>query len=559
MNINGKKVALLTVTQMYFGIQTVSGVLRKEGFKTTKINLLKDGVFTEVEIGVVLDFLSRFDFIAFTATDYGFEKISLLVKNIKNKIKKPIIIGGVKAIMDPASCLMSGADAVCLGDAESENCFTELLNNWDKRFSRNNPNFVVKESDLDNIDFLRKKPEKNLDLFTPDFDYDNHFFLKNGELIRLTTELVETPKQHLVGHKETVFYTSQRGCPNCCNYCYNNEIRNAFSRAIGKPVPYLRMKSVGKMIAELTLLKLQNPGAKFMQFADDDIAARSIDDLEDFGKLYRQKIGLPFFCVLSPQQLKGGEGKRKVEILSNAGMAEVCMGIQSNEETNKFYNRFQSDSYLMEVCNMLAEFSENGKFIILYDFIFFSPFETEVDIKRTIKLIKQLPKPFDLVDHCLFLGSNTVLRKKYEEEKAKLIKIGKKIDVVVEDNPINLTRVSNFHDYHTSLDWLSQNSAFVINAICGFLSGKHDGKMSGRIPFLTSQLIEFDVFKEFIQKNNDFKEIAKRADKNEQSIDFLISDRILQYFKSNIEKFKILVRKMHQLHPRRLSNQTDNY
>ena len=131
--------------------------------------------------------------------------------------------------------------------------------------------------------------------------------------------------------------------------------------------------------------------------------------------------------------------------------------------------------------------------------------------------------------------------------------------MVVEDNPINLTKVSNFHDYHTSIDWLSQNSGFVINAICGFLSGKHDGKMSGRIPFHTSKLIEFDVFREFIRKNHDFEEIIKNAHNYEQSIDFLISDKVLQYFKSNIDGFKILVRNMHKMHPRRLSNQTDNY
>lgn len=553
-----KKIALVTVTQMDFGIRTVSGILKKEGFGTGKVSLLKDCAYTNDEINAILNLLSRFDFIAFTATDYGFGKIVQLVKTIKDKIKKPTIIGGVKAIMDPSSCLRTGADAVCLGDAE--NGFAELLNNWEDRFSRTISNFVVKEGDLNNVDCLRMKPAKNLDQFTPDFSYDEYYFLKNGELINLTPDLVETPKQHLVGHKKTLFYTSQRGCPNSCNYCYNNEIKKAFSRAAGNPVPYLRMKSIEKMIEELIILMSQNPEAKFMGFADDDMAARTLDELEQFGKLYKKHIKLPFFCALSPQQLKGENGRKKIEILSSAGMTEVCMGIQTNEKTNQLYNRFQSDQDLIEACTMLAECSGNGaKFIILYDFIFFSPFETEEDVKRTIKLIKQLPKPFDVIDHCLFLGGDTVLRKKYEAEKTRLAKIGKKIDVVVEDNPVNLTKVSNFHDYHTSLDWLSQNNGFVINLICGFLSGKHDSKMSGRIPFHTSKLIDFDVFNEFIRRNHDFGVIIKSADKNEQSIDFLISDRVLQYFKSNIEKFKILVRNMHCLHPRRLSNQTDNY
>ena len=553
-----KNIALTTVTQMDFGIRTVSGILKKEGFETGKISLLKDSAYAESEISIILNLFSQFDFISFTATDYGFGKVAQLVKIIKDEIKKPTIIGGVKAIMDPASCLRTGADAVCLGDAE--NGFAELINNWENRFVRINPNFVVKESDLNNIDYLRMKPAKNLDQFTPDFSYDNYYFLKNGELINLTPDLVETPKQHLVGHKKTLFYTSQRGCPNSCNYCYNNEIKKAFSRATGESTPYLRMKSIEKMIEELILLLSQNPEAKFMGFADDDMAARTIDELEQFGKLYKRHIKLPFFCALSPQQLKRETGRKKIKILSNAGMTEVCMGIQTNEKTNKLYNRFQSDQDLIEACAMLADCSANGsRFIILYDFIFFSPFEEEEDVKRTIKLIQKLPKPFDVIDHCLFLGGDTTLRKKYEAQKERLNKIGKKIDVVVEDNPANLSKVSNFHDYHTSIDWLSQNNSFVINAICGFLSGKHDDKMSGRIPFHTSRLVNFDVFKEFIQKNHDFEEIINNDRNHDQSIDFLINDKVLQYFKSNMEEFKILIRNMHKIHPRRLSNQTDNY
>lgn len=553
-----KKISLITVTQMDFGIKTVSGILREEGFETAKLSLLKTSPYTDGELDAILKLLNGFDFIAFTATDYGFGKIAQLVKVIRDEIKKPIIIGGVKAIMDPESCLSIGADAVCLGDAE--NGFVELLKNWEDRFSRVNQNFAVKGEDLININFLRMKPAKNLDQFTPDFSYDDYYFLKDGYLINLTPDLVEAPKQHLVGHKNTLFYTSQRGCPNSCNYCYNNEIRKAFSRATGAPVPYLRMKSVKKMIEELVVLVSENSEGKFMAFADDDMASRSIDELEEFGKLYKQRINLPFFCALSPQQLKGKKGRRKIEILVDAGMTEVCMGIQTNEKTNRLYNRFQSDSKLMEACSMLAEYSKNGsKFIILYDFIFFSPFETEEDVKRTISLIQQLPKPFDMIDHCLFLGSNTVLRKKYEEEKKRLSQLGQKIDVVVEDNPENLTKVSNFHDYHSSLDWLSQNDSFVINVICGFLSGKHDGKMSGRIPYLTSKLIEFDVFKEFIHQNHGFEEAIKSNASQSQSIDFLISDGVIRYFKSNTEKFKVLVRDMQKVHPRRLSNQTDNY
>ena len=71
------------------------------------------------------------------------------------------------------------------------------------------------------------------------------------------------------------------------------------------------MKSIEKMIEELILLLSQNPEAKFMGFADDDMAARTIDELGQFGELYKKHISLPFFCALSPQQLKGESGRKK--------------------------------------------------------------------------------------------------------------------------------------------------------------------------------------------------------------------------------------------------------
>ena len=85
------KIALVTVTQMDFGIRTVSGILRNEGLETAKVSLLKDGPYTENEISAILNLFSQFDFIAFTATDYGFGKVVQLVKAVKDSIKKPDI------------------------------------------------------------------------------------------------------------------------------------------------------------------------------------------------------------------------------------------------------------------------------------------------------------------------------------------------------------------------------------------------------------------------------------------------------------------------------------
>ena len=130
-------------------------------------------------------------------------------------------------------------------------------------------------------------------------------------MINLSSELVETPKQHLVGHKQTLFIPHKEVAQIVVIIATTMKSKRRFSRAAGNPVSYLRMKSIKKMVQELVLLLSQNPQAKFMGFADDDMAARTVEELEQFHKLYKEHIGLPFFCALSPQQLKGAKGRKK--------------------------------------------------------------------------------------------------------------------------------------------------------------------------------------------------------------------------------------------------------
>lgn len=564
-----KKVALVTTTQIDLGIKSLSGALSIAGFETGKFNLLKeaDGGYTEDEINQMLEYFRDYDIVGISTTDYHFsDRVVPLVQAIKERLKKPVILGGVHAMLCPDECLSAGADAVCLGEGESG--LIDLLKNWDKRLEQKNRNFVVSEADLKNIDALRAIPLHEIDQYSPDFSYNNYFSLQDGHLVQLSHDNLQDLKHHQIGHKNTIIYASDRGCPQKCTFCYNVNIDQKFEEAREEQnevkFSYLRRKSVDKIIEELQDLKKENPWVEFLNLMNDDTAARTTEELERFADLYKEKIDWPFYCMVSPQSLKGGKGKRKIAALIRAGMKELNMGIQTNGKTNnEIYGRPQNDNDIIELSKTISEFcrkdasvDESGKIDAFYDFIIHNPFENESDIKRTIDLIKNLSTPFDIASHTLFLGRSTILRQIYEDRKKEATNQGENIDRVVDDN----VGESDLHDTYKFIKWLKPNKTFVINTLCEFMAGRHDENMVGRIPRFAKDLVDFDVFRKFTQDHQDFRDIIVNANISEYvlSIDLLTSDQVLKYFNTNKDGFEKLLIDMNDVHPIRYTNQVDN-
>ena len=414
-NYSIKKIALVTVTQIDLGIKALSGALQKEGYEVGKFNLLKDDEYTEDEIIDIIEGFKNYDVIGFSVSDLGFNsRVVPLVKKIKETLKKPVIMGGVHAILDPIDCLKNGADAVCLGEGDYD--LVKLLKNWGKRKENKIRNFIT----ADNMDWndedqvrmlselifkLRNAPIENINELAPDFSYRNYWALKGGKLVELTPEVMEDFNHHQIGHTNTIVYASDRGCPHNCTYCYNRNMRKTYNESAEKQGqkigPYHRRKSVKKIIKELEDLKKENPQIRFMNLMNDDSAARSVEELREFATLYKEKIGWPFYCMVSPQALSGKSGIEKVKALIDAGMKELNMGIQANEKTNReIFGRVQPDKIVLEVVKMLNEFcrkdediEEEGKIDVFFDFIIHNPFEEEEDIRKTMDLIKQFPIP----------------------------------------------------------------------------------------------------------------------------------------------------------------------
>lgn len=582
-----RKIALATTNQMDTGIRAVSAALKDAGFDVMKLNLYEDAKhktgadYSEEELQAIIEKLKEFGTNAFGISifEVGSTRAFTLIKKVKEVLKIPVLLGGQHAIQYPDECLQSGADAVCIGEGESG--LVELLENWDRRFERKNLNFVIRKEDLVKLDELRSKlfTEEEISNFTFDFSYHNYFVLREGKMVPLTPDNVKNPEHHQVDREAKTFvYASDRGCPLNCSFCYISNLRKEFIKASvakgEKPIPFLRRKKAGAVIRDLEDAKRQNSWIEFLNLMNDDTAARDKDDLQEFSRLYKEKIGWPFYCMVSPISLfdkskwqTGNtlgaveEGRLKIQALVNAGLKELNMGIQTNGKTNfEIYDRWQPDEVMLMITHMLHEFArldlnknEDGKVDLFFDFIIHNPLEMREDIKRTIELIKRLKPPFDLVAHTLYVGKRSRMRSAYEYEKKKATQEERPYEKVIED----VVGESDFHDTHRFYDYLKDNHNFVINSVIEFMAGRHDVNMTGRIPRHAKDLMVFDVFRALREKHPDFEKLLLELQISDSllSIDLFASDKVDRYFRENEGVFKELFVSMQEAHPICYSNE----
>jgi hypothetical protein len=570
-----RTVALATTNQMDTGIRAVSAVLKSK-YRVIKLKLYEDGRhgattnYSEKEIQSIARKLSELDvdLLGISLFGYGAERGFRLLQAVKRELGIPVIIGGQYAMQWPDECLAKGADAVCL--SESERGLVELLDNWDSRLVRDNSNFVVRKEDLPRRFQLQAglPPEIELDEITPDFHDEDYYVLTSEQMVPMIAEEMANPRHHQTDRVlRTYIYASDRGCPFNCTFCHVLDIRNLVRSAReaqgGDHINLLRRKSPAAMVRDMVAIKELNPWVQHLTLMNDDTAARTVGEMEEFSQLYRRHIGWPFYCMVSPMSLYSKKyegtpeavvaGRAKVQALVEAGLTELNAGIQTNGESNrKYYNRVQPDQALFAVTDMLQEFASTGAIGLFYDFITFNPLESANETRKTYELIKRLKPPFDLVSHTLHIDQRTVMRMQYEQYKAEAIAAGRPYNKVHED----MVGESDYHDTHLFVDYLADNPKFILDATMEFLAGRHSLQMTGRIPRFARDLLDFDVFKELRLKHSGFAHVLENVEipSDMMSLDLLICEQVEGYFRENRSVFKELYLTMHDRHPIHYSN-----
>lgn len=239
--------------------------------------------------------------------------------------------------------------------------------------------------------------EMDLDVHPfPDYGIEDCYILDEARWIKpMTVELMK--KYHTVYYfdQPAYFVMATRGCPFVCSYCYNNYFVNTYNEnnkeSENKDKPRkLRYRSVDSILTEIKERVAQYPFLKHVSFSDDDFFARKLDSLHEFAARYKAEVGLEFGCSAIPASIN----REKLELLADAGLATVQIGIQSGSDrlNREIYKRFLPMWKVREHIKILEEIAIPKGIRVTADFIIDNPYETEEDQLDTVKNTLDLPQ-----------------------------------------------------------------------------------------------------------------------------------------------------------------------
>ena len=405
-----------------FGVRALSAYLKRAGYDVRLI-LLPGSHRKSSPTG---DFIYRYSddileqitelckdsqLIGVSFMSYFFDRAVQITQAIKKRLDVPVIWGGIHPTVQSEEAL-AYADMVCRG--EGEGALLEIIQKIEKGedYSDTENVWISKNGniirnplrplicDLDSLPFI-------------DYDLDEHYcYDHRKDCIRKMDEsflkAIFPLRPGLKGGLQTCYRTmTDRGCPHKCSYCSISKQKELYEGQ-----GFFRKRSVENVIQELQIIKERFPFVETIQFFDDTFFSRSTPDLEKFGKLFKEKIGMPFHAQGSPATIT----EKKMECLVDSGLIYTEMGIQTgSENTRKLYNRKDSNAEIVESAKIIHKFRDR-LLVPDYHVIIENPWESDEDVIDTLNLILELPKPFSLRLATLQFFPGTVLYSKGKEE-----------------------------------------------------------------------------------------------------------------------------------------------
>lgn len=216
----------------------------------------------------------------------------------------PTIVGGPYATFAPEIVIQEkGVDMVCVGEGEEalvELCrkmragedITSIGNIWIKQDGKIHRNPVRRPMDL------TKLPHQDWEV------YDKRRFWKPmGGNISVTGT-----------------FEMNRGCPYNCTFCINSGFAELYDAHGG----YYREQDVDRLVEEMAEKK-ERYDLVYIYLVAESFLTTTQKRVERFGKLYKEKIGLPFWVEARPESITHA----KVAVLTEMGCEGISIGLES--------------------------------------------------------------------------------------------------------------------------------------------------------------------------------------------------------------------------------------
>ena len=281
------------------------------GLKTVMGNVGKPGLMGEEQIReVIRDW--KPDIVAYTAMTG--EHYSLL--DFNRKMKKEFdfyaVMGGPHAIFNTQVLDEVGLDAICTGEGDLS--FPEFV----RRMQKGEEYWLTETFFVKHDGRIFTNPLRELVQDLNDLPFPDRQMLYDAD-----------PNIAVVGAKS--FHTS-RGCPYRCSYCFNKKYNDNY-KGLGN---IIRCRSPENVVKEIEWVKERYP-LTMISFVDDIFFLKPAGWLEEFAKLYKERINLPFNGNVRANVLK----EKEVALLKDAGLSYVWMGVEcgNDEAANKVFLR----------------------------------------------------------------------------------------------------------------------------------------------------------------------------------------------------------------------------
>jgi len=368
------------------GIRYLEGALAGAGYEVTVIyfkgfHSMRPSMPTQAEIEALIGLILEREplLVGYSVmSSLYLEAVEMVSAAMREKLKSPMVWGGVYATMFPERCL-AHCDYVLRGESEESLC--ELAD----RLSDG-----TELSDMQNLAFMRDgeavvNPVRPLvteldSLVMAPIGQGSKFFI-DGE-VRAVDPILSSYSY------ETA---CSRGCPFVCAYCSTVGLKRIYR----DNRHFLRFRSVDNVIDELKAAKAAMKGLGIVHFWDE-IFSDDEEWIEQFSERYRKEIGLPFAIWAHPLKTT----LPLMQKLRKAGLYQVVMGIQSGSPTvrKQAFHRVETQEQVLAAAQA---FTDAGVPYIIYDLILRHPFESVEQIRESYELCDKLPGRFTLQLHDL--------------------------------------------------------------------------------------------------------------------------------------------------------------
>lgn len=175
-------------------------------------------------------------------------------------------------------------------------------------------------------------------------------------------------------------FTSGRGCPNACSFCYNARFRESFKGQHG----YVRRKRVERVIEEIEAVRRMSVLTS-VHFSDD-LFTHDHEWVARFCAAFREAFGggLPFTCNtavhdVTPELLAG---------MRAAGCTGIAIGVETGNETlrRERLNKPYKDEQIVEVARWIKR---EGMFLTTFNMLAL-PYETLDNAFETVSFNRRL-------------------------------------------------------------------------------------------------------------------------------------------------------------------------